>query len=355
MKFMSILTSLLSFLGCSGRGYTNQAVAEFEAECAKPEVAIIDVRTPEEYAEGHLPWASNVDWKSADFLQRIEAAYPAQTPLAIYCRSGRRSAEAAEALARAGYTVCNLQGGYMAWTGAGKPTTTYAVETFCTRRGLPVAITLIKHGTLALSCKGITIHVDPVGGYGKPTDYATEFPKADVILITHEHGDHLDKDAIAALTSGKTMLVTNARCAELLKDAASGGNAPGKMTVMANGDSATLPGDIRLDAVPAYNCTEGHNNFHPKGRDNGFVLTIDGLSIYIAGDTEDIPEMAELKDIDVAFLPVNQPYTMTVEQCVRAAETIRPKVLIPYHFSQTDLSALPGLLPGIDVRLREMQ
>ena len=85
---------------------------------------------------------------------------------------------------------------------AAKPTTTDAVETFCTRRGLPVAITLIKHGTLALSCKDITIHVDPVGGYGKPTDYETEFPKADVILITHEHGDHLDKDAIAALAVG---------------------------------------------------------------------------------------------------------------------------------------------------------
>ena len=85
------------------------------------------------------------------------------------------------------------------------------------------------------------------------------------------------------------------------------------------------------------------------------MLTIDGLRIYIAGDTEDIPEMAQLKDIDVAFLPVNQPFTMTVEQCVSAAKTIQPKVLIPYHFSNTDLSALPELLPGIDVRLRQMQ
>lgn len=95
--------------------------------------------------------------------------------------------------------------------------------------------------------------------------------------------------------------------------------------------------------------------FHPKGRDNGFVLSFDGLRIYIAGDTEDIPEMADLKDIDVAFLPVNQPYTMTVEQCVAAARTLAPAILIPYHFSQTDLSALPSLLPGIDVRLRDMQ
>ena len=95
--------------------------------------------------------------------------------------------------------------------------------------------------------------------------------------------------------------------------------------------------------------------FHPQGRDNGFVLTIDGLKIYIAGDTEDIPEMAGLKDIDVAFLPVNQPYTMTVEQCVNAAKVISPKVLIPYHFSSTDLSSLPDLLPEINVLLRHME
>ena len=346
MKFMSLLTTLLSLLGCSGRGVANQAVAEFEAAAAKPEVAVIDVRTPEEYAEGHLPWASNVDWKSPDFLQQVEAAYPKQAPLAVYCRSGRRSAEAAEVLTNAGYTVSNLRGGYLAWTAAGRPTTTYAVEAFFSRGGLPVAITLIKHGTLALRYRGRTVHVDPVGGYGKPTDYSAEFPKADIVIVTHEHGDHFDKKAIADLVDkGATQIVTNSRCAEML----------GYGTVMANGDTATILGDVRLDAVPAYNYTEGRTQFHPKGRDNGFVLTLDGLRIYIAGDTEDIPEMAELKDIDIAFLPVNQPYTMTVEQCVRAAKTISPRVLVPYHFSQTDLSALPGLLPGIDVRLRQMQ
>ncbi len=110
-----------------------------------------------------------------------------------------------------------------------------------------------------------------------------------------------------------------------------------------------------MDAVPAYNTTEGHLQFHPKGRDNGYVLTLGGLRIYIAGDTEDIPEMAELRDIDIAFLPCNQPYTMTVEQLVRAAQVISPKVLIPYHFSQTPVDGIPSLLPGIDVRLRKMQ
>ena len=125
--------------------------------------------------------------------------------------------------------------------------------------------------------------------------------------------------------------------------------------VMANGDTREIRKDIQLDAVPAYNYSEGRTMFHPQGRDNGFILTIDGFRIYIAGDTEDIPEMADIKDIDVAFLPVNQPYTMTVDQCVAAAQVIRPKVLIPYHFSQTDLSGLPDRLPGITVLLRQMQ
>ncbi len=340
---MSIL-SLLGLIAC-GSSYKDLDVAEFENNIAGGNVAVVDVRTAEEYAEGHLAGASNCDWNAADFFSRMEADYPKGTPLAVYCRTGRRSAEAADKLTAAGYSVCNLLGGYVAWTEAGKPVTTYEVETFFTDSGLPVAITLVKHGTLALSYKGQTIHVDPVGRYGKATDYAVEFPKADVILVTHEHGDHFDRDAIAALTeAGKTTLVTNARCAEML----------GYGTVMANGDSGKILGDVAIDAVPAYNYTEGHTQFHPKGRDNGFVLTVDGLRIYIAGDTEDIPEMAAIRDIDVAFLPVNQPYTMTVDQCVHAAEVLSPKVLIPYHFSQTDLSSLPGRLDGIRVLLRKM-
>lgn len=219
------------------------------------------------------------------------------------------------------------------------------VETFNTPGGKQVAITLVKHGSLEIRYDGLSLQFDPVAGLGKPTDYAAEFPKADYIFVTHEHGDHLDPTAIEALTGDKTVFITNARCAEIT----------GKGEVMANGDSRTLRSDIKVDAVPAYNYTEGHTNFHPQGRDNGFVLTVDGLRIYIAGDTEDIPEMADIKDVDIAFLPVNQPFTMTVEQCVAAAKVLQPKVLIPYHFSQTDLSALPEQLPGIEVMLRQMQ
>jgi len=221
----------------------------------------------------------------------------------------------------------------------------YEVERFMTESGNPVDISLIKHGSLEIRYKGMSVQVDPVSGLGKPTNYATEFPKADVILVTHEHGDHLDKKAIEALRKEGTLLITNSRCVEML----------GWGTAIANGESKMLPFGIMLEAVPAYNTTEGHQQFHPKGRDNGFVLTIENLRIYIAGDTEDIPEMAAIKDINIAFLPVNQPYTMTVEQCVRVAKTLSPKVLIPYHFGKTDLSGLPEMLPGIDVRIRQMQ
>ena len=126
--------------------------------------------------------------------------------------------------------------------------------------------------------------------------------------------------------------------------------------VMTNGQNFLL-GDIKVEAVPAYNTTEGRQQYHPKGRDNGYILTLDGLRIYIAGDTEDIPEMADIKDIDIAFLPCNQPYTMTPEQLVRAAKTIKPKVLFPYHYGQTDVSSIPNMLKdeAIDVRIRHYE
>ena len=340
---MSLLT-LLGLLGC--KGFTDLNVEEFAAMRAQePAAQLVDVRTPEEYAEGHLAGAILIDWKADDFLTKAEALLRKDRPVMVYCRSGRRSAEAAEKLTKAGFQVRNLVGGYLAWTEAEMPVSIYEVERFLTPGGEPVDITLVKHGSLEIRYKGLSFQVDPVSGLGKPTDYATEFPKADYLLVTHEHGDHLDKEAIAALRKDGTAFITNARCAEIM----------GWGEVMANGERKELQAGIGLETVPAYNYTEGRTQFHPKGRDNGFILTLDGLRIYIAGDTEDIPEMADIKDIDIAFLPVNQPYTMTVDQCVNAAKTLAPKVLIPYHFGQTDLSPLPGQLPGIDVRLRQMQ
>ena len=137
----------------------------------------------------------------------------------------------------------------------------------------------------------------------------------------------------------------NKRCVEMYGDGAA----------MANGDKLQLADDITLEAVPAYNTTDGHLQFHPKGRDNGYILTLDGLRIYIAGDTEDIPEMTEIKDIDVAFLPCNQPYTMTPEQQIRAAKIIKPKVLFPYHYGETDVTGIPAQLSDIDVRIRHYE
>ena len=237
-----------------------------------------------------------------------------------------------------------MLGGYQAWTKADKEVTRYEVERFFTASGKALEITLVKHGSLELRYEGLSIQIDPVTELGKKTDYAKEFPKADIILVTHEHGDHYDPEAIRNLSDKDTELITNARCAQMM----------GYGTVMANGDALSR-GFLHIAAVPAYNTTEGHLQFHPKGRDNGFVLTVDGLRIYVAGDTEDIPEMGQLENIDIVFLPVNQPYTMTVEQCIRAAKIIRPRILIPYHFGQTDITPLPEALPGIDVRLRQMQ
>ena len=346
MKSLIMALSLLGLFSCKA-GYTNLSLDQFASKVeAYPPVCLVDVRTPEEFSEGHIMGAVNYDWYDSLFVDNISAAYDKSAPLYVYCRSGKRASEASAALAKAGFEVYNLEGGYISWTEAGKPVTKYEVERFGTASGTPVDIVLIKHGSLAISYDGLSIQVDPVAEHGKSTDYAKEFPKADVILVTHEHGDHLEDATIATLTGENTVLLLN----QTSRDRIGRGEAIG------NGETRTLcDGKIQLEAVPAYNTTPGRENFHPKGNGNGYVLTIDGLRIYIAGDTEDVPEMAHLKDIDVAFLPVNQPYTMTVEQCVAAAKTFKPKVLIPYHFSKTDISTIPGLLPGIDVRLRDMR
>ena len=221
-------------------------------------------------------------------------------------------------------------------------------DVFQTPGGTTVKMYCIKHGSLRMQVGDKWIYVDPVTKAVKPeTDYST-LPKADYILVTHEHFDHLDSVAINQLTKEGTRLITNARCHEILG---------GKGEVMANGDVLTLPDDRSIEAVPAYNISPEKLQFHPKGRDNGFVLTIEGMRIYIAGDTEDIPEMGTLKGIDVAFLPCNLPYTMSPEQCSQAANMVKPAVLFPYHYGDTDIQRLVQLLDGsgIDVRIRDYQ
>ena len=221
------------------------------------------------------------------------------------------------------------------------------VDEFTTKSGKKVTITCIKHGSLEINYNGTEIQVDPVGTFVTPaTDYA-QFPKANIILITHEHKDHYDLEAITTLRNKATSIFVNNAVFNMFKNG----------IVMRNGDSIQYAPDIKIEAVPAYNYTEGHTQFHPKGRDNGYILTLDGLRIYIAGDTEDIPEMANLKDIDIAFLPCNQPYTMTVEQLVKAAKTFKPKVVFPYHYSSTPVNQAIMKLAGtgIEVRIRDYQ
>ena len=219
----------------------------------------------------------------------------------------------------------------------------FDTDTFKTKSKKEVIITFIKHGSLMLTYNKHTIQVDPVSEYA---DYS-KFPKADIILITHEHGDHLDAKAIDMLSKKETTVILNTSSQKKL----------GKGTIMNNGDKKEILDNIKVEAVPAYNTTPGREMFHPRHRDNGYILTIDGLRIYIAGDTEDIPEMKELKNIDIAFLPVNQPYTMTIAEAVNAAKIFLPKVLYPYHFGNTDVKKIKEELKdtSIDVRLRKME
>jgi L-ascorbate metabolism protein UlaG (beta-lactamase superfamily) len=206
-----------------------------------------------------------------------------------------------------------------------------------------LTISFIGHGTLMFEYKGKVIHVDP---WSKLADYS-KLPQADCILITHHHPDHLDTVAVAAITKAETRIVCPAATEEILR----------KGTILKNGDTMTIDG-VGIEAVPAYNTTEGRDKFHPKGRDNGYVLTIGSRRIYIAGDTENIPEMADLKDIDIAFLPMNQPYTMLPAQVADAVGKFHPKILYPYHYGDTDVSQLKKLLAhdkGVDVRIRPMK
>ena len=203
-----------------------------------------------------------------------------------------------------------------------------------------IQITCIGHGTLMLSYAGKVIHIDPVSMYA---DY-TALPKADLVLVTHEHGDHLDAKAIDAVRKSDTKIVCNASSANALSAA----------IVMKNGDTQTIAG-IAVEAVAAYNLEKP---FHPKGNGNGYILTLGDKRIYVAGDTENIPEMKALKGIDVAFLPMNLPYTMTPEQIADAAKAMKPKVLYPYHFGNTDTAKLVELLKNeteIEVRIRDLQ
>ena len=346
--FAYLLATLGLNVACAQASYEDVDVKGFAELMTNPNVVVLDVRTADEFKDGHLVGALNIDQAQGDFIQKVKEALPTDRTIAVYCRSGRRSANAAGRLAAEGYKAVNLKGGILAWKEAKMPVTTdtYEVDVFKTKSGKTLKFYALIHANIRIEYDGREIEIDPVTKLGNKTIDYTAMPKADYIFVTHEHGDHFDKEALKQLTGEKTQLITNKRCAEML----------GYGEIMVNGQSSTF-NDITVEAVPAYNISEGRTQFHPKGRDNGYILTIDGLRIYIAGDTEDIPEMQDIKDIDIAFLPCNQPYTMTTEQLVKAAKTVKPKVLFPYHYGQTDVKGIPAQLKdyGIDVRIRHYE
>jgi L-ascorbate metabolism protein UlaG (beta-lactamase superfamily) len=201
----------------------------------------------------------------------------------------------------------------------------------------------IDHATFAMAWDGHTIYVDPVGG----AESFADMPDPDLILVTDIHGDHLDADTLAAVVGPDTEIVAPQAVIDQL---------PADLQVasrtLANGEQATLL-DVGIEAIPMYNLTEDRLGFHEPGRGNGYVLTMGGQRVYISGDTEDIPEMRALEDIDVAFVCFNLPYTMTEEQAASAVLEFAPRIVYPYHYQGSDFdefAALVGENADIEVR-----
>jgi L-ascorbate metabolism protein UlaG (beta-lactamase superfamily) len=244
----------------------------------------------------------------------------------------------------------------------GAQTPAHPSDVIRTAEGKDLKITFFGHGSIAFEYEGRHIYVDPVSDYA---DYSA-LPKASLILVGHEHGDHLDPGAISALSTPVTFIIGNGTAISSLgRGSVLEHGEPSQIKMMTSeefysDEDSDSPGSMILEeveAVAAYNTSPEKLNFHPKARlHNGWIVTFGGTRIYVAGDTEPIPEMGSLGKIDIAFLPVNLPYTMTEEQAAQAVKTIRPAIFYPYHYGgtdhKTDLEKLARLLEGTGVEMR---
>jgi len=222
-------------------------------------------------------------------------------------------------------------------------------DTIATDAG-PVALHAIHHAALTLTWNNVVILVDPAPPQGgtPPADPTAEYkalPAPNLILLTHDHADHFNVPILEAVSGSATILAPKEVVDKMPDD------LKAKTKVMANGDTTTVDG-IQIAAFPMYNTTPARAQFHPKGGGNGYILTIGGKKIYIAGDTEETPDMKALTGIDVAFLPMNLPYTMDINAAAQAVKDFKPKVVYPYHYSNTDVTKLQGLVgDAVQVRL----
>ncbi|OAN73462.1 MBL fold metallo-hydrolase [Sulfitobacter sp. EhC04] len=201
----------------------------------------------------------------------------------------------------------------------------HAGDTFDTDAG-PITVHPVSHASFVMETPKGTIYVDPVGDAAQYGD----FPAADLVLVTHEHGDHYNAETLAAVVGETTQLITNPAVFDMLPE-----DLKGKASAVANGEMAQFA-EMNIEAIPAYNTTEERKNFHPEGRDNGYVLNFDKFRVYISGDTEDIPEMRQLSDIDLAFVCMNLPFTMDVNAAASAVSEFAPTYVYPYHYRGRD-------------------
>ena len=217
----NLITCLLATIGmttaCGQHNYENVDVQAFKSLTEEQDVILLDVRSAEEFAEDHIEGAINIDQGQDSFIESAKAVLPLDKTIAIYCRSGRRSASAAGRLAAEGYNCVNLKGGIVAWKEAGMDVTTdtYEVDVFKTKSGKVVKCHALMHSCIRIQYEGKEIEIDPVGRLGERTVDYTAIPNADYIFVTHEHRDHFDGAAIRMLTKDGTQLITNQRCADM--------------------------------------------------------------------------------------------------------------------------------------------